>query len=140
MAAMTNSIQFVRMNTGEDLVTEVTEVKNDEDIYFIFSNPLKLVYVMGNKPGVMSISLMQWVFPSLCRDQDFTVYPQDIILMNHASDSMEEFYSNSVEHFNSKKKELEDRTEFENHMIDDSSEAIDMFRELLKGFDKNKLN
>jgi hypothetical protein len=138
--AMTNSIQFVRMNTGEDLVTEVTEVKNDEDIYFIFSNPLKIVYVMGNKPGVMSISLMQWVFPSLCRDQDFTVYPQDIIIMNHTSDSMEEFYSNSVENFNLRKKDLEDRTEFENHMMDDSSEAIDMFRELLKGFDKNKLN
>jgi hypothetical protein len=128
------------MNTGEDLVTEVTEVKNDEDIYFIFSNPLKIVYVMGNKPGVMSISLMQWVFPSLCRDQDFTVYPQDIIIMNHTSDSMEEFYSNSVENFNLRKKDLEDRTEFENHMMDDSSEAIDMFRELLKGFDKNKLN
>ena len=90
MAAMTNSIQFVRMNTGEDLVTEVTEVNNDDNIYYIFSNPLKIVYVMGNKPGIMSISLMQWVFPSLCRDQDFTVYPQDIILMNHTSDSMEE--------------------------------------------------
>jgi hypothetical protein len=83
---------------------------------------------------------MQWVFPSLCRDQDFTVYPQDIIIMNHTSDSMEEFYSNSVENFNLRKKDLEDRTEFENHMMDDSSEAIDMFRELLKGFDKNKLN
>ena len=60
--------------------------------------------------------------------------------MNHTSDSMEEFYSNSVENFNLRKKDLEDRTEFENHMMDDSSEAIDMFRELLKGFDKNKLN
>jgi hypothetical protein len=137
--AMMNSIQFVRMNTGDDLVTEVTEVKNDEDIYFIFSNPLKIVYVMGNKPGVMSISLMQWVFPSLCRDQDFTVYPQDIIIMNHTSDSMEEFYCNSVEHFNSRKKDMEDRTEFENHMMEEPPES-NLLRELLKGFDKNKLN
>jgi hypothetical protein len=45
-----------------------------------------------------------------------------------------------VEHFHTKRKDLEDRTEFENQMMDEPSEAIDMFKDLLRGIDKNKLN
>ena len=48
------SIKFVRMNTGEDLITEFSDAEND----ICFVNPLKVIYGLTPKQDGMIISLM----------------------------------------------------------------------------------
>jgi hypothetical protein len=55
MISEENSVQFLRLNTGEDLISEVTEIKNDETTYYILHNPMKLVYQVNGTKGSMSI-------------------------------------------------------------------------------------
>lgn len=88
-----SSIRFIRMNSGEDLVTEMLYVKTEEsDEYYIFINPLKIVYSISEKPGFVSISLLQWVLPEICDKQQFTVYPNDITTMSQVTEEMENYY------------------------------------------------
>lgn len=95
------SVKFIRMSTGEDLVSEVVEVKEDkEHNYYVLVNPLKILYMSGTtNPNVVSITLMQWVFHKVCDRQEFTIYPNDVITMADANESLIEYYHDSIEHF-----------------------------------------
>lgn len=141
-----NSVRFIRLVTGEDLVAEVNYFESDKDTYYVLYNPLKIVYMSGSKPGVLSISLMQWVFWRICETQEFTIYPEDVLTVTTASDSMEEYYWSSVEHFSSSKEKLSKQTEFEEAMLDeeppeDSSDMLESIMEMLKNSDpKRKLH
>jgi len=40
-----DSVKFLRLSTGEDLVSQTLEVKNDDGAtYYLLINPLKIVY------------------------------------------------------------------------------------------------
>ena len=107
------SIKFIRLSNGEDLISQLVEVrKEEEDSYYILINPLKIVYMSGNKPGILSISLMQWVFHRVCSDQEFTIYPSDVLTMAKPTDSLVEYYQDSLEHFDEVKEKLKKNTEF----------------------------
>lgn len=130
------SIKFVRLSSGEDLISQIIEIrKEDEDAYYILINPLKIVYMAGTKPGILSISLMQWVFHRVCSDQEFTLYPSDVITMGKPTDSLVEYYQDSLDHFEEVKEKLKKNTEFTSSsedvykdvedLIDDLKEVID---------------
>lgn len=107
------SIKFIRLSNGEDLISQIIEIrKEDEDAYYILIDPLKIVYMTGNKPGILSISLMQWVFHRVCSDQEFTLYPSDVITIGKPTDSLIEYYQDSLEHFEDVKEKLKKNTEF----------------------------
>ena len=94
-------IRFVRMNTGEDLVTELAFVKEGEvGSYYVFMNPLKIIYSVNQKPGYLSVSLMQWVFPKICDKQEFVIYPSDVMTIAPPSDNMLAYYYTSLERLN----------------------------------------
>tara|TARA_R110000868_G_scaffold395874_1_gene667859 strand:+ start:278 stop:715 length:438 start_codon:yes stop_codon:yes gene_type:complete len=107
------SVKFIRLSNGEDLISQLVEVrKEEEDSYYILINPLKIVYMTGNKPGILSISLMQWVFHRVCSDQEFTIYPSDVLTMAKPTDSLTEYYQDSLEHFDKVKEKLKKNTKF----------------------------
>ena len=108
------SVKFIRMSTGEDLVSEVVEVKEEDNNYYILVNPLKILYMSGTtNPNVVSITLMQWVFHKVCENQEFTIYPNDVITMANANDSLVEYYNDSIEHFEKMKEKNKARAEAE---------------------------
>lgn len=92
------SVRFFRLVTGEDLIAENIEVKTEDEYYFVLYNPMKLVYMMGNKPGTLGVTMMQWVFSNVCDDQQFVLYPQDIIVTGSPAQHMIEGYSRTVAH------------------------------------------
>jgi hypothetical protein len=116
---MENSVKFVRMVTGEDIISEVTFVETDGEKYYILNNPLKVVYVSNGKSSTLSVSLIQWVFWRICDNQDFTVYPKDILMVHETSESMEEYYWSSLEHFEEYKDSLIKKNEMEEIAIED---------------------
>jgi hypothetical protein len=141
---MENSVKFVRLVTGEDIIAEVTHVESDTEAYYVLSNPLKVVYMSGSKAGILSVSLMQWVFWRICEEQQFTIYPEDVLTVAKPTDHMEEYYWSSVDHFSESKEKLNKQTQFEDAELDDepgeSSEFLESIMELLKNSDKGKLH
>ena len=142
------TVKFVRMTSGEDLISQITEVKSDDDSenYYILTNPMKLTYSIGgsNKPGMFAINLMQWVFNRICEDQDFTIYPVDILTIGNPTDDMIEYYWDCVDNFlemkekNKKNTEYvkpsDDEEEFEEFV--DDSESLELLKNLLEGINK----
>lgn len=85
-------IRFVRMKTGDDLITEIVEMKvNDQDCY-LFVNPLKIIYIPGDKPGSLSLSLIEWVFFRISPKQQFQVYPEDVVTVTEIGDEITDYY------------------------------------------------
>jgi hypothetical protein len=142
-------IKFVRLNTGEDLITEIIEVKKDDEAYYILRNPLKVLYMSSMRnSSALSISLMQWVFHRICEDQDFMIYPMDIVTMGKPSNSMLEYYVSSVDHFTSISDEYKKSMEFEKQKDDylkssieekptEEGEGIDMLKEFMNRIKNN---
>lgn len=90
------TIRFVRLSTGEDIVTEIVEIKDDKDEYFLFVNPLKIVYITGERKGSIMLSFIEWVFPKICEKQQFKIYPNDILTMGEVTDKMEDYYYETI--------------------------------------------
>ena len=143
------SVKFVRLNTGEDLISQITEVKSDDDTenYYILTNPMKLTYSVGgaNKPGMFAINLMQWVFNRICEDQDFTIYPSDILTVGNPTDDMIEYYWECVDNFYEMREKNKKNTEYvkpdsdEEEVFDefmDDNESLELLKDLLNGINK----
>ena len=86
---------FIRMNSGEDLISQVI-VNTDKGTY-TFRNPFKVVYTISPEQGGLAVSLIEWVFPTLCVGQDFNVYADDVITMAAPSEILEKYYTKVVD-------------------------------------------
>jgi hypothetical protein len=125
-------VQFIRLKTGEDLITEVEETETS----CVFINPCKVLYLKSPKTGFLTISLMQWVFTKICSEQYFEVDKSEILFRNVPNESMIEHYWNSVEHFT--KTETESNVEFDDSELEDdvddisSEESLELIKKLLE--------
>lgn len=139
---MDTEILFLRLKTGEDLITEVLEM----DKTYILMNPCKVLYLKGSKTGYLSISLMQWVFARICSDQSFEIDKNEVLFKTIPENTLIEHYWNSVEHF--MHYESKDKVEYEashESYEDDSPMSTEEGLELIKKLldiksDKGKLH
>lgn len=140
------SVKFIRLNTGEDLISEVAEVKSGDDWYFTLYNPLKIVYTMGSKPGILSVAMMQWVFPKVVSEQVFNIYPNDVITMANANENFVDYYWDCVDHFErirekqSKNIEFADRPISQYEEIEDEDFGLDQLKDILDSLQGNANN
>jgi hypothetical protein len=136
-------VKFVRLTTGEDLITQVTEFISDDDHHYVLMSPMKILYLTG-KTGSMTISLMQWVFNRICDKQTFTIYPEDVLMVADATDDIIEYYWDSISFYDdmtqTKKEERESsfiEAELDDKSIDDDT-ARDMITEMLETIRKDR--
>ena len=92
-------IKFIRMSTGEDIISEIVKYNENNEEFYILINPLKVIYSVGQTHGGVSIALMQWIFPKICDKQEFPVYSNDIITICSPSKEMEKYYWNVLNKF-----------------------------------------
>jgi hypothetical protein len=149
------NVMFIRLVTGEDLISEVSEYEEvssskdstDNQQYYILHNPMKVLYLQGVKSGFVSISLMQWVFGRVCQDQTFDISVSDILTTGYPSEKMHNYYWNAValsvekddaytNANNIMDDELDDELDEEGLLLD-NDEALKMLREVLNSSDKN---
>lgn len=135
-----NSVKFIRMSSGEDLLTEVIDIKEGNKEYFVFVNPMKLLYMMGKRPGSLGISLVQWVFPKICEKQEFTVDRQNITAISDASDKIAGYYWDSlsaVDHLH-----LISNQSAEQFLVEDGAEEnpdeLELLNNMLKSMKSNQ--
>lgn len=142
-----NNVKFLRLTSGEDIISEISEI----DYNLVLTNPLKILYTSAS-PGILSISLMQWVFPRISDNQTFEMPKNTVIISSEPSANLTEYYWNTIEHF--AKKQMEKSVSFDEDYQDQmdeyddvieatgGEEGLEMLKELLntiKG-DKRKLH
>jgi hypothetical protein len=88
------SVVFVRLVTGEDLITQMTKL--DENKY-TFSNPLKIIYSFDvNSPAKIQLGLIQWIFSEIIAEQTMEITAKDILAVAQPSHAMKSTYMASL--------------------------------------------
>lgn len=89
-------IKFIRMSTGEDLLTQIKE----GNIGFKeFINPLKIVYTINPKTGKILPYLMRWVFNKFVPENTFSIRNENIIIETNTTDDMKRYYLDTLRDF-----------------------------------------
>lgn len=129
------NIRFIRLNSGEDIVTEILDISNGK---ITIDNPMKVLYTPSVNNGYLSISLMQWVFTRISKNQRFDMDMTNVLLMTEPEQTLIDHYNESIEIFG--KKDYDD-TELD---IVDGDEGIEMLKNLIDkikgGKDKGRLH
>ena len=125
-------IYNIRLNTGEDLISEVIwpETKKGNEPHLMLIHPMKILCLPSNKPGFISLSLMQWVFSKITEEQQFNIYSRDILTMSRPNDSLKEYYKETIHYFNRRNKNtIEDYLEELEREIEAVEESDKMVEE-----------
>jgi hypothetical protein len=100
----------------------------------------------GSSP-FMSISLMQWVFTKISNKQEFKIEERDVLFAVEPTDSLVEYYYETVDHFINMKETQEREIEFDSEFEDeyegayDDAEGLQLIQDMLKQTsDKKKLH
>lgn len=88
--------KFVRLKNGDDLITQVVEVGLDEEYVYNLISPYKVLYMQTAKPGYIQIAMVPWVMPRICDSSEYTVDPDDVLILSNASQSMSEYYWETI--------------------------------------------
>jgi hypothetical protein len=133
---MTNSdrplAKFVRLQNGDDIVTEIVEMEDENGILYTVFNPLKVVYMPSESVGYLSVAFMPWVFPRICDQQEFVIHAEDVMLIADVTEKMNIYYWDSVDSM-----VKPESTEPEKSRMDKIKEAAEMeYDEDLYSFEK----
>lgn len=88
--------RFLRLRFGDDIISEVVEIEEDNKEYYLLIHPQKIVYMPSTKSGYIQMALMPWVFPRVCDHQEFTIDKNDVIMISCISEKMNEYYWDTV--------------------------------------------
>lgn len=130
-----SDIYHLRLNTGEDLIAEVIwpQVKKGNESHVTIVRPMKIICLPSKKAGFVTLSLMQWVFTKITEDQEFNIFSRDILTMSKPTDSLVQYYKETIDYFNLRQAEKElsdvddyfDKLEKEIKAVEESDRAID---------------
>lgn len=88
--------RFLRLKTGEDIISEIVEIEEDDKEYYLLIRPQKVVYIPSSKSGYVQLAFLPWVFPKVCDHQEFTIDKNDVIITFCVSEKMNEYYWDTV--------------------------------------------
>lgn len=123
----TPTAKFLRLQTGEDIICELVEITNDDEMMYMIINPLKIVYVPSSKSGYVQVAMMPWVFPHVVDHQEFTLSPNDVIIMSDASEKLNTYYWNNLDQLGVSDIENEEPEE----TVEETTEPEDHLQEVL---------
>lgn len=124
------NVRFVRLNTGEDLVTELIKVQHNEQEYYQFVNPLKVLYLTGKNPGSLMLSFIEWVFPKIVPKQEFQVFPDDIVTIGECSEELIDYYFEALYKFSQSQDKVGIGSKFSKEESYDESNDYDDLTEI----------
>jgi hypothetical protein len=116
-------LKFLRLNTGEDIITEVQKL---DDNTFRIQNPLKIAYYLNESLGVMTMSLIPWIFVKITDTDSYDMDARNIIVSSNISIAMTQTYYGFLNKF---KNTAPTQNESEREDTDDDEEDGDDFDE-----------
>jgi hypothetical protein len=127
-------VKFLRLNTGEDIIAELYQQDNGE---YKILNPLKILYTMNEKTGMLAISLMHWIFPKISETIEYDLKQESIVLTSNASIQMTEYYYSMLTKTKAKQEyEDSDYDEYEDEE-DIADEDLEYVKDKLDNIRKN---
>lgn len=120
-------IRFIRLTNGEDIVAEVLDVANGK---IVFNNPLKILYTPSLNTGYLSISLMQWVFSRISKQQKFDMDLTNVLVMTDPEDNLKSHYNESLSTFDKENDDDEDEEDIDFSTLE-GDEGIEMLKNLM---------
>jgi hypothetical protein len=133
-----DNVKYIRMITGEDIISEVIELSDNDNHSYMFINPMKIVYMMNNKPGPsMTISVMHWIFTRICDVQEFNINTEDVMTLAKPAAGLVEHYYECLEHFESMKNDNRD-IEFDDILNDGEDHGLEALQKIMDEFKTNK--
>lgn len=94
--------KLVRLQNGDDIISEVVEMEDENGVIYALFHPLKVVYVPSETTGYLTVAFMPWVFPRLCEQQEFIIHSQDIMFMADVTPKMNEYYWTNMDYYTKK--------------------------------------
>lgn len=92
--------RFVRLKNGDDIVSDVVEMSDEEGLTIMLINPLKIIYMPGAVDRTfMQIAFVPWVFKRICSEQHFTISFEDILMISDITEDMNEYYWSSLDSY-----------------------------------------
>lgn len=135
-----SDIRFIRLVTGEDIVAEVTDVSNGK---LLMNNPLKIVYTPSLQTGFLTISLMQWIFTRISKNQTFDMDLHNVLIMTQAEEQLKDHYEQSLNTFKEKNSselydDNDDNDDGDDFRMLDQNEGIEMLNSLINKIKNGK--
>lgn len=115
--------KLVRLQNGDDVISEVVEMEDENGVIYALFHPLKVVYVPSETTGYLTVAFMPWVFPRLCEQQEFIIHSQDILFMADVTPKMNEYYWNNMDYY-TKKATAEEEKETQKAEQEDSFDRL----------------
>ena len=92
-------IAFIRLNTGEDLISEIQETEDTQ--FSCLVSPFKILYKVSEEtPGMIYMELMHWIFPNVISNQYFDINQNNILLCEIPDKSIIKRYHQQIEDYN----------------------------------------
>ena len=115
--------KLVRLQNGDDIISEVVEMEDENGVIYALFHPLKVVYVPSETTGYLTVAFMPWVFPRLCEQQEFIIHSQDIMFMADVTPKMNEYYWTNMDYY-TKKASAEEEKETQKAEQEDSFDKL----------------
>jgi hypothetical protein len=115
--------KLVRLQNGDDIISEVVEMEDENGVIYALFHPLKVVYVPSESTGYLTVAFMPWVFPRLCEQQEFIIHSHDILFMSDVTPKMNEYYWNNMDYY-TKKATAEEEKETQKAEQEDSFDRL----------------
>ena len=115
--------KLVRLQNGDDIISEVVEMEDENGVIYALFHPLKVVYVPSETTGYLTVAFMPWVFPRLCEQQEFIIHSHDILFMSDVTPKMNEYYWNNMDYY-TKKVTAEEEKETQKAEQEDSFDKL----------------
>jgi hypothetical protein len=81
-------IKVIRLKTGEDIIARVVQIGN----MVIVKEPLRLLYMMTNAGGAITVALIEWIFPRVSEVKEVTLNSTDILFIIPPTESLVKYY------------------------------------------------
>lgn len=127
-----NPVKFLRLNTGEDIISEVIPyLKDDQVLYYILKNPCKIVYLIGENEDSIMISLIEWVYSRISNNQTFNLGYNNVLIISEATVDLSKYYYEYLDKSKSNKVSMVKDSVIELEESDDEDEEVQVLKKVL---------
>ena len=131
--------KLIRLRDGDDLVSELVELGDENILQYMLINPMRIVYMTSDEYA--QVALVPWVIPSLADTQEFVLNVNDVLIVTNVSKKLNEYYWNFVENLANNKSYTELTEETKSDEIESPEEHNeDSKAEVLMEMLKNMAN
>jgi len=89
------AVKFLRLKNGDDIVSEIVELEDENGLVYNLIAPLKVIYLPTNGNS-FQIAFMPFIFSKICSNQEFQINSDDVLIISEVSNYTSTYYMDNV--------------------------------------------